>query len=249
MRKRIKPIATRVAVPKVYPVAYVDPRTLKGADYNPRKMEREELEQLAFNIATVGFIENVTACKEDNELLGGHQRIKAALMLLNGDYVPRDAKGNEFVGWARPEKVPVIYIEGLSRKDRMSINLSLNRIGGAWDHDKVTKVVQAIHADVMADLDAAMKSVDREVAALEAMAMTGFKAAELQGYLTPKGGTTPRNARGVPKLTLEFTSRELRDSFKEWLGSAADFDELPSGDSIAKRLGIGVEKRKPKGRK
>lgn len=177
--------------PKVHPVTYVEPTKLKGAKYNPRKIERRELEKLAHNIAVFGFVETVTASKENNEIIGGHQRVKAALMLLKGDYVPKDWKGNP-LSFEMPKKVPVIYVEGLSDAQRKTLNLSLNRLGGEWDDDKVQALVKELSANAASMMDDAMAELDKESAMLSALALTGFDDAELKGYLdTPMKGDLP----------------------------------------------------------
>jgi len=69
---------------------------------------------------------------------------------------------------------------------------------------------------------------------------TGFTAAEIADYLdvstTEGDGKGPLPTKGTPKLTLEFTSKELRDAFKAYV--AEGDEDAPSGDNIAKRLGI-----------
>jgi len=251
MRRPVTPTQGRKGAkvpsrPKVYPVAYVPPSSLKGADYNPRNMELPELHRLAQNIAEFGFLDAVSACKEDNELLGGHQRVRAALMLLSGEYAPLNPDGTAMLGWERPEKIPAIFVEGLSDRQRKTVNLSLNRISGNWDYDKVVSVVKDLHAQAMADVDEAMKDVDRQLKAIDALAATGFSAAEITDYLDmstdTERGRGPLPAKGVPKLTLEFTSKETRDAFKSFLSAVVAEDE-PSGDSLAKRLGIVVKRK------
>lgn len=245
MRKPVTPVKS--TTPKVYPVAYVNPATLKGAEYNPRTIEDKELQQLAHNIAQFGFLDAVSACKEDNELLGGHQRVKAALMLLEGKYKPLDSKGKP-LAFTPPTTIPVIYVEGLTGTQRRTINLSLNRISGTWDEDKLASVVKDLHASAMAQLDATLEGVEAELQAIELLTPTGFTAAEIANYLdvstTEGDGKGPLPTKGTPKLTLEFTSKELRDAFKAYVGEG-DAD-VPSGDNIAKRLGITITPAKRK---
>jgi len=82
---------------------------------NPRKISDAELEALTRSIKQYGFVQNVLARREDHTVIGGHQRLVAARRL----------------GY---KTVPVIYVD-LSTEEARLLNLSLNKISGAWDNE------------------------------------------------------------------------------------------------------------------
>lgn len=102
----------------------VNPAELKGADYNPRTMPPAEMAALKRSIKEMGFVENIVANKKkgrENIVIGGHQRLKAALEL-------------------GMETVPVFYVE-LDEAQEKVLNLALNRISGRWDDDKLGQII------------------------------------------------------------------------------------------------------------
>jgi hypothetical protein len=228
--------------PTVHPVEFMDPETLKGAEYNPRKINDHEFKKLADNLATFGFVENVVATKEDNEIIGGHQRVKAAIALIRGDYVPHNEKGQPIK--VPFTKIPVVYMEGLTSFQRKTLNLSLNRISGEWDYDKLTVVIQDLYQSAQINIDNELSQIEKDLIATEKLLCTGFNADEISDFIVvdePKeeknDGKGPLPTQGVPKLTLEFTTKELRDLFKAYIASIAKEGET-SGDSVARRLEI-----------
>jgi hypothetical protein len=240
-RKKVT-LYTKTA-PKLAPVAYVDPKVLKGAEYNPRKIAKSDLEQLAYNIARFGFLENVVACKETNEIIGGHQRVKAALMLQAEDYAPppgQDDAGNP-LEFTTPETVPVIYVSGLSDFQKKALNLSLNRISGDWDYDKLVPLVADMYEQTLASIRDDMDVIERQVQATKELMITGFAVSELADYIDnskgDKDGTGPLPMQGVPKLTLEFTTPELRNKFKAYVASICE-EGVASGDAVAHKLDV-----------
>lgn len=151
--------------PVVHPVVYVKPKSLKGSSYNPRKIDKKELEKLARNIAVFGFVEAVTASKEDGELIGGHQRVRAAMLLNEGKYIPVDSDGGP-LQFNKPTEIPVIYIEGLTLTQRKTLNLSLNRISGEWDEYKLNEIINELR--LIDEIN---------------LSYTGFDDSELKKYL------------------------------------------------------------------
>jgi ParB-like chromosome segregation protein Spo0J len=235
----------RVEAPKkpiIHPVQYVDPAVLKKDPSNPRKIEKRELERLAINIAKFGFVESVTACLETNELIGGHQRVEALKLLSSGAFIPTEkvkVKG-EMVekpiphDWTGGKKVPVVYVEGLSRDQIRRLNISLNRIGGEWDYEKLISEIKDSYTS-------AMELVADPTAAIEALMDTGFMATEIADFIdihkSDESGMEPEKTTGTPKLTLEFTSKESRDAFKAYVAEC-NSEGVPSGDALAAKLGV-----------
>jgi ParB/RepB/Spo0J family partition protein len=93
---------------------------------NPRRITDEELDALQRSIRQFGFVAPVLARKEDNTVIGGHQRLVAARRL-------------------GLTTVPVTYLD-ISIEQARLLNLALNKISGSWD--------DALLARLLADLGA-----------------------------------------------------------------------------------------------
>lgn len=224
----------------VHPVEYVESGVLKASGYNPRKIEMAELEKLATNIARFGFVESVTARKETQEIIGGHQRVAALGLLMSGKFQPKDEEG-EPLPYTPVEKIPVVYVEGLTDAQAKLLNLSLNRIHGDWDFDKLQSVLHDVHEVTLAEVQ---QDYEKTMAIME---MSGFNSIEIADYLElgkgENSGLAPKHLKGSPKLTLDFSSKESRDAFKSFLGGlAGEGNEKPSGDLLAEKLGVGAHK-------
>lgn len=107
-------------------MVYVAIGELVPASYNPRKIKEEEIQKLVRSIEINGFIEPVVV-NRDMTIIGGHQRVKAASR-------------------AGYTEVPVIFVD-LDKDDEKALNIALNRIGGSFDEEMLTKLIQSITAD------------------------------------------------------------------------------------------------------
>lgn len=99
---------------------------LKLAKYNPRIMSDKELNNLKKSLKKFGFIQSVVANK-NSTVIGGHQRIRAWKEMGN-------------------DSVPTVFVD-VTPKEEKALNLSLNRIGGEWDAEKLFDVITEIKAD------------------------------------------------------------------------------------------------------
>lgn len=117
---------------------------LNPAAYNPRKDLKpgdKEYEKLKRSIEEYGCVELVVWNKRTGNVVSGHQRLKVLLEL-------------GYTG------VDCIFID-LDEQSEKALNLAMNKIGGAWDEDKL--------ASLIADLDAGAFDIS----------LTGFDAAEI----------------------------------------------------------------------
>lgn len=92
-----------------------------GADYNPRKISKEELEKLKKSIQTFGYIEPVIYNERTGLIVGGHQRVKALKEL-------------------GVEEVDCV-IGNWSEAEEKELNIALNKISGEWDEDKLSALL------------------------------------------------------------------------------------------------------------
>jgi hypothetical protein len=99
----------------------ISPSLLKFAPYNPREITDHDFEALKKSIKEFGFVEPVVVNKKDNQIIGGHMRVRAAMEL----------------GF---KTVPVAWVD-LDEKRAKILNLSLNRISGRWDIPKLEEMI------------------------------------------------------------------------------------------------------------
>lgn len=62
-------------------VKYLKIKDIKPADYNPRKISEEQIEELKKSFKEIGFIIPILVNKKNNVIIAGHQRTKTAEMI------------------------------------------------------------------------------------------------------------------------------------------------------------------------
>lgn len=90
-------------------VEYVRPDSLRPAPYNPRRISREALKQLARLLDEHGFVDPVIARREDRLVIGGHQRVRANALRNRPD-----------------DLIPAVFLEGISDARTKALNVALN---------------------------------------------------------------------------------------------------------------------------
>ena len=100
-------------------VIYVNVKSLKPAEYNPRKANEKQLQELTDSITRFGFAEPIVVNKSPkrmNVVLGGHLRLKIANDL-------------------KMVTVPVVYVDIENINKEKELNLRLNKNTGEFDFD------------------------------------------------------------------------------------------------------------------
>jgi len=105
-------------------IVYVPIDSLKPAQYNPRIMPGEEMENLKGSIARFGVIDPVIVRRSDRSIIGGHQRYEAARPLAY-------------------EMVPAIFLD-VTGEEAKILNVALNRIQGRWDTVRLACLLQEL---------------------------------------------------------------------------------------------------------
>jgi DNA modification methylase len=103
-----------------------------AAPYNPRTIEDHDLEALRRSLRYFGTVEPIVVNKRSGRIVGGHQRVKAALA-------------------EEIESLPVVYVD-LDDPSEKQLNLALNRIHGEWDAEKLEEVLRELET-MGADLE------------------------------------------------------------------------------------------------
>lgn len=112
-------------------IEQVDIDSLKPASYNPRSIDKEEMESLKRSLKQFGFVDPAIVRKKDKMIIGGHQRVAAAKEL----------------GF---ESVPVILMD-VTANDAKLLNVALNKISGDWDDVKLANLLKELKYDSSVD--------------------------------------------------------------------------------------------------
>ena len=121
---------------------------LNAAKYNPRvdlQPEDEEYKRLKRSIEVFGYVEPIIWNERTGNIVGGHQRLK---ILISQGY----------------KEIEVSCID-VSEEDEKVLNVSLNKIKGRWDIDKLSDILQ-------------------EFDEVDSIGLTGFEERELESLLT-----------------------------------------------------------------
>lgn len=121
---------------------------LNAAKYNPRvdlQPEDEEYKRLKRSIEVFGYVEPIIWNERTGNIVGGHQRLK---ILISQGY----------------KEIEVSCID-VSEEDEKVLNVSLNKIKGRWDIEKLSDIL-------------------REFDEVDSIGLTGFEERELESLLT-----------------------------------------------------------------
>jgi DNA modification methylase len=99
---------------------------------NPRRISEDELDALERSLRQFGFVQPVLARREDQTVIGGHQRLVAARRL----------------GLAT---VPVTWLD-VSMEQARLLGLALNKISGSWDDALLARLLADLQATPELDL-------------------------------------------------------------------------------------------------
>jgi DNA modification methylase len=102
-------------------VEEVEIDSLRPDAANPRRISDAQLESLTRSLREYGFVQPVLARREDNVIIGGHQRLLAARRL----------------GY---KTVPTVFLD-LSVEQARVLNVALNQISGDWDRELLARLL------------------------------------------------------------------------------------------------------------
>ena len=152
---------------------------IKPAEYNPRKISKEEMQKLKNSIKTFGLTNPIIINLKNNTIIGGHQRYDALvdMILADGNLAEKEfdliEKGD--IGFIFD--VDNLSIE--SEDHEKALNIALNKISGEWDLDKLQLVLEDLD---MNDFDVSITGFD-DVEISELMVEdTDISEAEIFGF-------------------------------------------------------------------
>ena len=129
------------------------------ADYNPRKISKENLERLKKSIKEFGLVDPLVWNERTNRLIGGHQRLK--ILMEEG------------------VKEVEVSVVNLPEDKEKALNIALNNpnLQGEWEEEKLVELLKELEEKEISDLTG---FEEREIMALLEMEGT------LEGKFTEK---------------------------------------------------------------
>lgn len=132
---------------------------LKPADYNPRQISFEEFKKLSNNLKEFGLVDPIVVNLNNMHIIGGHQRY-AVLVKENPNKTFNLIRLGD-IGWVFEDVELTLEDENKEK----ALNVSLNKISGGWDLNKLSSLLSAIKDS---DID---------------IQLSGFKPYELDLYV------------------------------------------------------------------
>jgi ParB-like chromosome segregation protein Spo0J len=103
---------------------------INPAEYNPRVINQSELDGLTFSIKKFGFVDPLIVNQKTGNLVGGHQRLKAAQVL-------------------GLKKVPVVFInKSLEEEKALNITLNSHTTQGKFDLEMLSTLLEEIKIEL-----------------------------------------------------------------------------------------------------
>lgn len=122
---------------------------LKTGFGNPRKIQKKKLDELANSIETFGDF-GVFIIDENNNVIGGNQRLKAILQKFGPD-----------------TRITCKRLIGYSDAEKRAINLKDNTHSGEWDLDALADWTADLHFDLDLDTEPKKPVEDRSIEEME----------------------------------------------------------------------------------
>lgn len=139
---------------------------IKPSPYNPRTISDTQLETLGRSMKEHGDLSGVVFNVRTGNTIGGHQRIKELDPKWPVVKVPaKDATGTVATGYIDTPYGRFSYreVDWPEVKEKLA-NLAANRVGGEFDYEQVSKIVN-------------------DIASKADLSLTGFEEGELQSML------------------------------------------------------------------
>ena len=118
---------------------------INPADYNPRKISSEDYEKLTQSIKTYGLVDPIIINLNDNTVIGGHQRYDVLMDMYMDNEIDKELSLLKLgdIGWVFTDDQLNVKDENFEK----ALNLSLNKISGEWDDDKLAVVLEDLEVN------------------------------------------------------------------------------------------------------
>lgn len=123
--------------------------TLKPADYNPRKITKEQLESLKNAMEEFGDLSGIIFNRRTGNMVGGHQRIKAIPedAEISKDKLPKLSRtGTVAEGYIllNGEKFAYREVDWDLNREKLA-NIAANKQGGEFDDDMLSALISELN--------------------------------------------------------------------------------------------------------
>ena len=116
------------------------------SDYNPRIMPENESTKLRNSLETFGLVDPIVINLKNNHIIGGHQRFE----VLIDQHLEDNKIFDELnlirlgdIGWVFTDTELTVE----SDDHEKALNLTLNKIGGEWDTEKLFSVLEELEVN------------------------------------------------------------------------------------------------------
>ena len=116
------------------------------SDYNPRIMPENESTKLRNSLETFGLVDPIVINLKNNHIIGGHQRFE----VLIDQHLEDNKIFDELnlirlgdIGWVFTDTELTVE----SDDHEKALNLTLNKIGGEWDSEKLFSVLEELEVN------------------------------------------------------------------------------------------------------
>ena len=174
---------------------------LKPADYNPRIINDDNFDKLKQSLNQFGLVDPIIInLKNENTIIGGHQRYQALLEKHEGEELYLIRLGD--IGWVF-DNID-LKVNDKNMEKALNINLNQNNLTGEWDNDKLKGIF----------VDLKLEEVDLEITGFNdiqinnispSLSKEGFKIEDKKENKNPqslKFNTFPKT-RPLPKKKKE----------------------------------------------
>ena len=168
---------------------------IKPAEYNPRKISNEDYEQLSRNIDEFGLVSPIIINLQNNHIIGGHQRYDVLLneYMVTHKYEELNLLKLGDVGWVFTDDDLEIVDDNFEK----ALNLSLNKIDGYWDNQKLNDLF-----------------IDFELDEFD-ISLTGFDDDELSSFEFKKGVNEDDYMFNEEQDISEYVEKDIDEESEE----------------------------------
>ena len=116
------------------------------SDYNPRIMPENEATKLRNSLETFGLVDPIVINLKNNHIIGGHQRFEVLI-----DQHLEDNKIFDELNLIRLGDIGWVFtdtdLKVESEDHEKALNLSLNKISGEWDSEKLFVILEELEVN------------------------------------------------------------------------------------------------------
>jgi hypothetical protein len=176
-------------------IEYVDINELKPAEYNPRKANKKQIEDIKKSIERFGLVDPLIVNNAENRkniVIGGHLRLKVA----------------KEMGY---KEVPVVYVNIPDIEKEKELNIRLNKNTGEFDYDLLANFDEDFLKDIGFDEKELNFFVDINDLEIEKEKIKNDKVLELSENLL---NFETDNKYDIPKLREDRCLNNVPDNIK-----------------------------------